>query len=594
MESIEHIRHRPGMYIGDTHDPTKLLIECLDNALDEVQNGEADKIIVSVDNNTHKFSVSDNGRGFPYDMKRPIDQDPPVLSTHSIYTSGKFKKEEDESAYKVAAGLHGVGLTAVHALSNSMQMTINKKNKRAIYNFYHDQPPERKEEKSKSTDNSFSTTVTAYPSEKYFETLDIDTELVKERLIIAAANFEKLKIVYIVNNVPEKIWGTEDDLIRSYLGSDVDQWFKVEHNNKDGESYTVKVGWDNDESSTKFKTFTSVNFVKVSDGIHVSKVLNSIRSVLSKYAKKYKYEFQDNDIANWMRLYINLKIVDVHFDGQIKEKLSRQSNLDILDNFESKFESLVKDNIEYFQTLLEKFEIYRKSIQNKKLVKNNKSNKRGSAKFTKLSDCTQPGGELLISEGDSAGGLLLSIRDRKKHAVLPLRGVPMNVVDTPLSTIMKNAEIKDIITAIGCGVEPNCDITKLRYSKIIIAADADDAGYFICTLLITLFAKLTPKIIQEGKLYICRTPLYGYGTGTKFTPIWEEEERFELQNQGHKIRRFKGLGGHNALEIKKFTMDEDTRKLIQVDWSHKNADKIFKLMSSPVERRKLALDEWEL
>jgi DNA gyrase subunit B len=339
--------------------------------------------------------------------------------------------------------------------------------------------------------------------------------------------------------------------------------------------------------------FTTVNFVKVEQGAHINKVKDIIEDLFQKLAKKNKFEFNSSDALNWLRIYINLQVVDVEFESQTKEKLSSKSNLLVMDAIPALMESYFK-KLPNLNEILEKFEYYRTSMQNKKINKNaNNTSKRSIPGFNKLRDCTKEGGELLIGEGESAIGGLLQMRDPTKHAILPLRGVVVNVTRKRLSEVLANDVVKDIITAIGCGITPHCNIDKLRYSKIILSADADPAGEFITALLITLFAKLTPELIQAKKLYVCKTPLFGYGLNAKFVPIWNQVELDKAREAGNnKIRRFKGLGQFNPPELKKITLDEAHRKLIPIEWDDVICKKLFDLMKDPKLKKDLVLDKY--
>jgi DNA gyrase subunit B len=592
LGALDQIRLRPGMYIGGSADPTKLLLECLDNAIDEVSAGFAKNIYVQIDNNSGEFIVADSGRGIPFDHKLPLYEDRPILICNSIFTSGKYKKNDEDSAYKVSSGLHGVGLTCVNALSEYMKINIFKNKKHARYEFKYKEEPVRHTLEKKSQ-NAFSTIITVKPHKNHFDTLKINTTIVKERLIITAANFDQVHIVLNVDGEKIAIKGSESNLIESYLGKNVKEWHEFTTENKNSEKCVVKIGWDFNSENTKMDVFTTVNFVKVEQGAHINKVKDIIEDLFQKLAKKNKFEFNSSDALNWLRIYINLQVVDVEFESQTKEKLSSKSNLLVMDAIPALMESYFK-KLPNLNEILEKFEYYRTSMQNKKINKNaNNTSKRSIPGFNKLRDCTKEGGELLIGEGESAIGGLLQMRDPTKHAILPLRGVVVNVTRKRLSEVLANDVVKDIITAIGCGITPHCNIDKLRYSKIILSADADPAGEFITALLITLFAKLTPELIQAKKLYVCKTPLFGYGLNAKFVPIWNQVELDKAREAGNnKIRRFKGLGQFNPPELKKITLDEAHRKLIPIEWDDVICKKLFDLMKDPKLKKDLVLDKY--
>lgn len=602
MDELDHVRARPSMYIGSCQHPTHLFIEVLDNALDECQNGYADKLFINIDNKKNKFEIADNGRGIPFDPKATLEEDRPVLICNSLFTSGKFKKESSDSAYDVAAGLHGVGLTAVRALSEKMYITVNRNNVEARYKFTGKNNIEREFENK--TKNIWSTQILVKPNKEYFEDLTLDLVLIKERLLIAGINFPNIDIDFTVDGKKIKMEkGTEKDLISNYLGKNIENWYEFEttydrvlisedsnKKNKCKEYCKIIIGWDFNSGITKNKEFTTINLTKVQTGVHVVKLHNIIKTLFTKLKKTY--EFDENDILAYLRCYINLKIVDPHFESQTKERLSRKTKLEIFDNIEKEIEKYFKKNKETTDYLFEKFQEYHKSLQNKKVKTNNRG--RALSQNTKLRDCLSRDGELIIGEGDSAMGGVLKMRDKNKHAVLPLRGVPPNAMTTTLTKLMENVEARDIILAVGTGTTNNINIANIRYSKIILAADADPAGHFINVLLIGLFIKLMPEVIKEGYLYLCEPPLYGYGKDDKMVPLWTEKELDKARASGKHIRRFKGLGEYSDYELQKFILNPNERKLVNIVWNDNELyiNKIKELLSSNIERRLLALGEW--
>lgn len=597
MSQLDHLRKNSGMYIGDSETPTRLLEELLDNSLDEVLHGDCNVIGVFIDTKTNTFRVLDNGRGFPFDQSLPLEQDPPVLSATKLFTSGKFNKGEKDSAYGVAAGLHGIGLVACFALSEWMNIDIYKSGKHGTYEFKHNGDIDRKEEKYKKSEKTpYSTRIEVKPSTKYFSTNKINVQEIEERLNIAVSNFPNLKIIFRIDEENRIIKGDLKELILDKLSPDID-WINF-NDKKESETYHIELGWS-EQPPNSLKVYTTVNLCRVLEGTHILKITNTIKKYFQDYIGKsnkdntIKYNFQPNDCLVGMRLYIDLKIIKASFAEQIKKKLSSQSDLSILDNFEKNLENYFKKNTDELHGLLETFHNYRSSMQNKKLLGTATSgNKRGLTTLTKLRDCTKPGGELLIGEGDSAIGNLIKVRDPKKHAILPLRGVVPNAITK--KDLHENKELKDIIIACGCGVDNNCDINKLRYDKIILAADADPAGKWITALLITLFAYKMPEVIKTGHLYVCVTPLFGYKEKKTLIPLWNIEEVEEKRKENKKILRFKGLGEFNAEDLKVFTLDEKTRNLIKVEWSNNYSENLFKLMSDSGEKRKLILGEWKL
>ncbi len=597
MDAITHIREKSSMYIGSVEDPTHILIETLDNSCDETQSGFCDTIIVNINNKEGIFSVTDNGRGLPFNKKLPLMEDPPILICTNIYTSGKFKKGKDNDAYSLSIGTHGIGLTATYALSEFINFEIYRNKERAIYSLHHDGKITRNIDKFKG-EKPFSTKVEFKPSKKYFDSCEVNVLKIRDRLLIASANFENLNITLIVDGKKEEIKYTEHQLIEENLSKNVDPWFKfnleykrTEEGIKCIETSRIVLGWDLDSDVVKQKFFTSVNLVPISDGGHLVKVNNIIKNIFQKYAKKENKEFDESDSLNWLRLYIDLKLINPSFDSQTKNRLAKSNKLEVLEEFEKQFEKAFKQHYEYFVTLMVKFEEYRRAIQNKKVLI---TSKRASNKFTKLIDCLSPtDGELFIVEGDSAVGGLQKMRDVNIHAFLPLKGKPMNAGENNIKQIMDNVEMSEIITSVGTGIAPHCNIDKIRYSKIILTADADPDGNHINVLLLSLFMKHMPDIIKNGYLYLCEPPLYGYGYDEKFVPLWTEEELEKARKDKKHILRFKGLGEYSNILIERFILKTKERRLLQLQW-YDDIEKLISLVSDGVERKKLALGEWTL
>jgi len=332
-----------------------------------------------------------------------------------------------------------------------------------------------------------------------------------------------------------------------------------------------------------------VNLIKVQDGAHILRIYNILKSIFSNFSKKYGYEFNNDDCLNWLRLYINLKIINASFEAQVKVKLEKKSDLSIMDPIEKQIKDFFSKNEDKLIPLLERFHNYRKSIQSKKILGNQNKHK-ALSKLIKLRDCLDRDGELFICEGDSAAGGLIQGRDPRKHAILPLRGVIPNVIIK--KELLKNKEIQEIITAIGCGIEGNFNLDNIRYSKVIIICDSDPAGGHISSLLMVFFAKFMSPIIKNGKLFLCETPLDGIGYGKDFVPLWTKDELEKARNEGKKIRHFKGLGEFSTSELKQLAFDKN-RRLIPVLWSDK-VDQIFDLISDSKKKRLLAQNQWTL
>lgn len=592
MSELDHIRSNQAMYIGSTENINPLIFELFDNAVDEALAGFADIIGVFIDTKTGIVKVLDSGRGYPFDQKLPLEKDPPVLANTKLFTSGKFKKSSDESAYKISSGLHGVGGVCVYALSEWMSMEIYRDGLHATYKFNPDGTIERSQEKFKG-ETPFSTKVEFKANKEYFSSTDVDIKSIEERIRIVVANYPNLKMVFRVNGKDKIIKGSENDLIEKMLSKNVKEWHTFDTKNKDQELCHIKLGWE-PGSFGPAKVLSAVNLVRVHQGVHINKLNGILRDVFQNFAKKHKFNFQKDDPLQGLKIYLNLHIIKTAFAAQVKTKLETAADINIMNGIETQVKSYFIQNEPLLLELLERFQRYRSALQSKSMIKFRAGNKsRFSTKFTKLRDCSKPMGELIIGEGDSAVGGLVQFRDPKKHAILPLRGVIPNSLTMVRKKLLDNAEVKDIVQALGTGIDEECDMSKLRYSKIIIATDADPAGHWIASLLIILFATLTPDLIKNGHLFVCRTPLFGTIRKKQFVPLWTKEEVDEARTNNEKVNRYKGLGEFKPKDLTVFTLEDSTRILIPIQWSVRY-NQIFDLFISSAQKRKLIAGEWEL
>lgn len=581
LQEVEHIQLNPSMYIGDTKSPTHLLEEALDNAIDEALAGYAKIIAVVVDTKENQIAVLDNGRGIP------LDDNTPVTISAKLFSGGKFKHQK--SAYDISSGLHGVGLVAVNALSTTYIVEVYRDKKHGTYLFEN-----AKLKKSSVVDFKgtppFSTKIQFKPNPKYFESLKPDLSRVRKRLITAAA--ELSKNVYLVLNVDDKkevFRLTVDDYFQShYLSSDNDEFYRLFlSSEKTPEKFNV-IFSHQEGSPLAPRVLSSVNILPVDNGgTHIDAFYDLLRSFYSDKAKKLGYNFQPNDVLVGLRAYLTLSLIEPTFAGQTKEKLTNRKTYfeGFLKDLRSQLEDWAEKEPVVLENLLTKFQDYRKSLDTKGTVVNGFGTKRASTKFTKLRDCTSRMGELYIVEGESAGGSLLQCRDTKLHAVLPLKGKSIPNITTK-KEILKNKEVEELIRAIGTGVGPHFDISKMRYDKIVCATDADPDGGHIACLITMCIGILLPDIIKKGKYYIAQTPLFAINEKKLFKPLWTKDEVEKAKKAGHNLSRFKGLGELNPNQLKICLLDQPTRHLLPVKYTG-NLDDLVSLFSSADEKRKL-------
>lgn len=578
LNEIEHLQLNPSMYVSRTNEPGHLIEEPFDNALDEALAGHATIIEVNLDTKNHIYSVTDNGRGIP------IENDIPIIVSTKLFSGAKFR--DRKSAYMICSGLHGVGLVTVLALSKQYMVEIYRNGKHAKFLFIQSKLKEKIIE-SFNGDKPFSTKIEFIPDKKYFSTNIPEVHRIRQRIFSASVE------------LPNTIFRLNIDGNIETIKLDKDTHFKKNCLNDSDETISniidIKIIDSVELFESKFcyswsgaitpRFISSVNLLPVPDGgCHVNLFYEFVKDYFTDKGKKSNLKFQPNDTLCGLRSYFNLRLIKPEFSGQAKFRLdNKKEDLErFINKLKPTFDEYFSKNPQVLVDILGHFEDYRKSIDSKKIKVSN--GRRGSTKFTKLRECTNPNGELFIVEGDSAAGGFVQSRDPRKHAIFPLKGkIPSAVTK---KEILENKEMSEMILSFGTGVGPQFDISKLKYNKIICTTDADDDGAHIAVLLTMNIALLTPEIIKQGKYFIAITPLYSINEKKTFIPLWTKEELDKAVNDKRNITRFKGLGELNPEQIKISILDEKTRYLIPVHYSE-NMDYLIKLLSDANEKRKL-------
>lgn len=578
LEEIEHIQLNAGMYIGSTEDPTHLIEEVLDNSLDEILAGYAHIIAVNIDTKNHVYAVLDNGRGIP------ISNNTPITISSKLFSGAKF--QDRKTAYEIAAGVHGVGLVAVNALSTEYQVEVYRNNQYAKFEFINTKL-KKKQIGSYKDDIPFSTKIQFKPSKKIFESLVPDIDRIRKRLTIAAAELPD-NIIFVLNvNDEKEIFNlSTETYFKDYCLSNKETPILTFEAQNSPEKFKIMMAYETEGSVTS-KILSSVNLLPVDGGgAHINTFLDMLKDLFQARAKKLDYTFQARDCFVGLRLYLSLSLKNPKFGGQAKQKLiNRKSEFNkLIKILKNDFESFINKNPGFLEILLDRFQSYRKKLDSKGFIQNN-TGKRASTKFTKLRDCTTKEGELYVCEGESAAGSLVQSRNPAMHAVLPLKGKSIPNITTK-KDVLKNKEVEELIRAIGTGIDAHFDMKNLRYSKIICATDADPDGNHIACLLTTVIAVLLPEIIKQGKYYIAQTPLYAINEKKIFIPLWTEEELEKAKKDNRNISRFKGLGELNPKQLKVCLLDKKTRHLIPVTFSN-DMESLMKIFSSADEKRKL-------
>jgi len=596
LSEVESIRQNPGMYIGSTINPNHLLYEALDNALDEANAGYADLILVSIDNKNSIFTVADNGRGIPF------GDDTIVRITSKLFTGGKFKKGESSNSYKAAIGMHGVGLVAVNALSEWMEVLVFRDNKKVFYRFEDCKVIKHTVEDFDCSKRPCSTCIKFKPIAKYFESVEMDVKPVRSRLELASVHIEKLRLISVVDGKREVIKMTMEDFFKkNYFGdSDVKNqtpMFTFDEQIK-GEELKIVFGWDMNSYSSAI-TGGCINILPVQQGTHIGAGLSVFQNIFQNIARKEKLNYNPLDFKTGFRMFVSMELYHTDFTSQSKEKFSSsRAKIDhLFKNAEKKIEEILRSNEEIFNKIVYFVDSYRKSLTTKKtIIKNTGSVSRYNTNIdAKLKDCSSTEVskcELFITEGDSASGGLVQCRNPKYHAILGLRGKVPNLGSKSVN-YLSNKEFVEIINALGTGCGRDFDINGIRYGKIIIACDADPDGSHITTLLITAFLRMFPEVIKRGLVYISILPLYGVRSFEgKFLPFYTEDEmrKFKELHPTVEISRYKGLGEMMPNQLKEVLLNPSVRRLQQIK-SEEDPEPIFKLMTDAESKRSLIMDE---
>ena len=591
LEGLEPVRKRPGMYIGgtDRNGMHHLFAEVIDNSMDEAVAGFATFIEVNIDLN-NKITVFDNGRGIPIDKhpKYPKKSALEVILT-TLHAGGKFNNK----IYQTSGGLHGVGISVVNALSESLEVEVYRDKSIYLQNYKKGIPNGNIEKLDQKT-NKKGTKITFKPDEEIFDkNVKFNIEKLYNFCKSKAYLFAGIEIrwscnelVAEENNIPRsEIFnfskGLEDFLVNEVKGSTfIAQESFSGKKEKDSKNNSIEwaVNWS--MSSDGFLN-SYCNTVPTPDGgTHElglkNGLLKALRSHSERVGNKKGLAINSDDLSKSMVAVISLFIPDPKFQGQTKDKLSNASAQKFVENaVKDRFENWLSNSPQQSERLLEWIISFTEERLKRRQEKET-SRKTAIRKIRlpgKLSDCSQTskdGTELFIVEGDSAGGSAKQARDRKFQAILPLRGKILNVANSNQTKIKENQQIADLVLALGCGLRESYQESDLRYDKIIIMTDADVDGAHIASLLITFFHEEIPSIIYEGKLFIAVPPLYKLTQKGKTFYARDDEHRESIIEKNFntsnkiEINRFKGLGEMMPAQLKETTMLPGNRTLLRV------------------------------
>ena len=590
LEGLEAVRKRPGMYIGSvsTKGLNHLIYEIVDNAVDEHLAGYCSEIHVTLEKDG-SATIADNGRGVPVDLHATGVSAARVVYT-TLHAGGKF----DDSAYKTSGGLHGVGSSVVNALSTYMDVQISRDGYIHHDRYEQGKPVIELEDgllptigKTRKT----GTKVNFLPDDTIFEKTKFKAEEVKSRLHETAYLNPELTIIFEdlrgtepvkeEYHEPEGIVGYIRDMNHSTEALHEPVYLKGE---ADGIQVEVAFQYTN-EFRENVLGFCN-NIYNAEGGTHLTGFKTTFTTVMNTYAREIGIlkdkdpNFTGADIRNGMTAVVSIKHPAPRFEGQTKTKLDNQDAAKATGKVLGEQLVLYFDrNLETLKTILSCAE---KAAKIRKTEERAKTNLLTKQKYSfdsngKLANCEKKDPsqcEIFIVEGDSAGGSAKTARNRNYQAILPIRGKILNVEKATIDKVLANAEIKTMINAFGCGFSEgygnDFDISKLRYDKIVIMADADVDGAHISTLLLTLFYRFMPELIYEGHVYIAMPPLYKAMPKKGPEEYLYDDKALEKYRKTHKpgsftLQRYKGLGEMDAEQLWETTLNPETRRMKRVE-----------------------------
>ena len=613
LEGLEAVRKRPGMYIGSTsaRGLHHLVYEIVANSIDEALAGRCDEIEIIV-NKDNSITVTDNGSGIPVGL-HPKMGIPTVEVVHTIlHAGGKFGK----GAYTVSGGLHGVGASVVNALSEYLVVEVRRDGKIYRQRYERGKTVTPLEVVGETTQTG--TRTVFKPDPLIFEETEFQFDIMISRYREMAFLNKGIKIRLIDDRPEERV-----EKFLHYEGGIVSF---VQYINKDKEvlhDLPIYIEGEKDNSICEIamqyndryieSIFTYANNIATTEGgTHLTGFKTAITKVVNDYARKYNYlkenekNLMGEDVREGLTAIISVKLMDPQFEGQTKTKLGNSEIRGLVEGVVTdKLSSFLEENPAVSKIVMDKCLTASRAREAARKARE-LTRRKTALEFTtlpgKLADCTERDPslcEIYIVEGDSAGGSAKQGRDRKYQAILPLWGKMLNVEKSRIDKVYGNEKLLPVITALGAGVGEDFDITKIRYDRVIIMADADVDGAHIRTLLLTFFYRYMKPLVENGHVYIARPPLYKVYKGKEEYYAYTEKDIENIQKEknwkkeDYDIQRYKGLGEMSAEQLWETTMNPETRTMLRVQAEDAvAADEIFTiLMGDKVEPRKEFINE---
>lgn len=598
LEGLEAVRKRPGMYIGSTgpRGLHHLVYEVVDNSIDEALAGNCSEIYISI-NPDGSVTVKDDGRGIPVEVhpKTGLSTLETVLTV--LHAGGKF----GGGGYKVSGGLHGVGVSVVNALSDWLIAEVSRDGKVYRQEYKRGVTTGKLEVVSESSKKS-GTSITFMPDASIFDEIEFKYETLEYRFRELSFLNKVIKIEF-----EDKREGQEESKTFHYTGGLV-EYIKYLNRTKtpihDQIIYVDKIANDctielalqyTDAYTENIYSFAN-NINTHEGGVHLSGFKAALTKCVNDYARRNNIlkekdpNLSGEDIREGLTAIVSVKLPDPQFEGQTKTKLGNTFMRGLVDSIANEeIGAFLEENPSVAKLVIEKCLRAQRAREAAKKARD-LTRRKNALEFTslpgKLADCSEKSpekSEIFLVEGDSAGGSAKSGRDRNIQAILPLRGKILNVEKSRLDKILSSDEIKNMITAFGCGIGDDFDPEKLRYHKIVIMTDADVDGAHIRTLLLTFFFRYMRPLIEGGYVYAAQPPLFKVKKGKKEYYAFSDNELSKLLDevgrQGADVSRYKGLGEMNAEQLWETTMDPESRTLLQVTIDDAiMADEIFSML----------------
>ncbi len=605
LEGLEAVQLRPGMYIGTTGPSGlhHLVHEVVDNSIDEALAGFCTEIVITLEEG-NVVSVVDNGRGIPVSTHPKINKPALEVVMTMLHAGGKF----GGSGYKVAGGLHGVGVAVVNALSQWLEVEVSRNGEIYYQKFERGRPVNDLE--VIGTTNKTGTKVRFLADGLIFDELDYKFKILSKRLRELAYLNAGLKISLVDEREGQKIredYQYEGGIVSfvQALNDNKDPLHDPLFIRRDDNNNQVEVALQYNSSYTE-TIFAYANNINTEEGgTHLIGFKAGLTRTINDYARQFNFlkeaeeNFSGDDVREGLTAIINIRLPDPQFEGQTKTKLGNMEIRGLVDTIISEgLMVYMEENPTVAKTIMDKCynaSQARMAARKAREITRKKSSLFQSSLPGKLADCSSRNPEeteLYIVEGNSAGGSAKQGRNRHFQAILPLRGKILNVEKARLNKILTSDEIRALITAIGTGVGEDFDIDKLRYGKIIIMTDADVDGAHIRTLLLTFFYRYMLNLVKKGSIYIAQPPLYLVRKGRQEHYFYRDQELeeglIEIGERGITIQRYKGLGEMNPHQLWETTMNPATRQIKQVQIEDvMEAEKIFTtLMGDKVEPRR--------